>query len=241
MTYPTPQRAGFWRRLTVLQRVALITVALILPCLGGVTVAGVFASGGDDAPKTDRLAADVQAVETTAAAPTTAATAPATAEETAAATVTEAADAPTTQAPAPTTAAPAVVTKTRTVEGPIPFGTRKVSDDSLAEGKTRVRTKGVPGVKTITWQITYTNGKPTERRMVKTVVKRKPVTQVIAVGAKAASECDPNYSGCVPIASDVDCAGGSGNGPAYVKGPVNVIGDDIYDLDRDGDGVACDS
>ncbi|CAN3129797.1 Excalibur domain protein [Mycobacterium sp. smrl_JER01] len=52
--------------------------------------------------------------------------------------------------------------------------------------------------------------------------------------------CDPNYSGaCVPIASDVDCAGGSGNGPAYVSGPVRVIGSDIYDLDRDGNGIAC--
>ncbi len=53
------------------------------------------------------------------------------------------------------------------------------------------------------------------------------------------SNCDPNYSGCVPIASDVDCAGGSGNGPAYVRGPINVIGSDIYGLDRNGDGVAC--
>jgi len=54
------------------------------------------------------------------------------------------------------------------------------------------------------------------------------------------SNCDPNYSGaCVPIASDVDCAGGTGNGPAYVHGPVYVIGSDIYDLDRDGDGVGC--
>jgi hypothetical protein len=52
-------------------------------------------------------------------------------------------------------------------------------------------------------------------------------------------ECDPNYSGCVPIASDVDCAGGKGNGPAYVKGPVRVIGRDIYGLDRDHNGVAC--
>lgn len=57
----------------------------------------------------------------------------------------------------------------------------------------------------------------------------------------APSNCDPNYSGCVPIASDVDCAGGSGNGPAYVDGPVQVIGSDIYDLDRDGDGWGCDS
>lgn len=52
-------------------------------------------------------------------------------------------------------------------------------------------------------------------------------------------QCDPNYSGCVPIASDVDCAGGSGNGPAYVEGPINVIGSDIYGLDSDHDGIAC--
>ncbi|WBU65198.1 hypothetical protein [Paracoccus aerodenitrificans] len=52
-----------------------------------------------------------------------------------------------------------------------------------------------------------------------------------------AQECDPNYEGaCVPVASDVDCAGGSGNGPAYVRGPVYVVGRDVYDLDRDGDG-----
>jgi len=56
---------------------------------------------------------------------------------------------------------------------------------------------------------------------------------------KTQSDCDPNYSGCVPIASDVDCAGGQGDGPAYVSGPVNVIGIDKYGLDRDGDGVAC--
>ena len=53
--------------------------------------------------------------------------------------------------------------------------------------------------------------------------------------------CHPNYKGkCVPIASDVDCAGGSGNGPAYVRGPVKVVGPDVYRLDRDGDGWACD-
>lgn len=52
--------------------------------------------------------------------------------------------------------------------------------------------------------------------------------------------CDPNYAGaCVPVAPDVDCAGGAGNGPAYVTGPVRVTGTDIYELDRDGDGVAC--
>ncbi len=58
------------------------------------------------------------------------------------------------------------------------------------------------------------------------------------VPPKPKSSCDPNYSGCVPIASDVDCASGSGNGPAYT-GKTTVIGVDIYDLDRDGDGIAC--
>jgi hypothetical protein len=60
---------------------------------------------------------------------------------------------------------------------------------------------------------------------------------------RAASQCDPNYSGaCVPIASDVDCEGGSGNGPAYVRGPVTVVGEDIYGLDgKDNDGIGCES
>lgn len=56
-----------------------------------------------------------------------------------------------------------------------------------------------------------------------------------------AEECDPNYESppCVPIDTDVDCAGGSGNGPSYVEGPVTVIGRDIYGLDRDKDGIGC--
>lgn len=66
-----------------------------------------------------------------------------------------------------------------------------------------------------------------------------PTPKNALVAPQAQSNCDPNYSGCVPIASDVDCAGGSGNGPAYVKGPIQVIGRDIYGLDRDGNGTAC--
>ncbi|GAA1139731.1 hypothetical protein GCM10009606_19200 [Nocardioides aquiterrae] len=50
--------------------------------------------------------------------------------------------------------------------------------------------------------------------------------------------CTPGYSPCLPPAPDYDCAGGSGDGPAYT-GPVRVTGYDPYGLDADGDGTAC--
>jgi hypothetical protein len=136
-----------------------------------------------------------------------------------------------------------------TTTAAIPFASTTVDDPTLASGTTAVTVVGVPGVRTTTWSITYTDGRETHRVKVSEVVTTSPVDQVTAVGsyvapppvAAAPSGCDPNYSGaCVPIASDVDCAGGSGNGPAYTSGPVYVVGVDIYDLDRDGDGIACD-
>jgi hypothetical protein len=47
------------------------------------------------------------------------------------------------------------------------------------------------------------------------------------------------YDPCLPPGDDVDCAGGSGDGPRYVNGPVRVTGSDPYGLDGDGDGIAC--
>ena len=60
-------------------------------------------------------------------------------------------------------------------------------------------------------------------------------------GAASNHRCDPNYQGaCLdPDAVDYDCAGGSGDGPRYT-GLVRVVGSDVYDLDRDGDGTGCD-
>lgn len=51
--------------------------------------------------------------------------------------------------------------------------------------------------------------------------------------------CHPSYSPCVPVADDVDCAGGGGDGPEYVSGPIRVLDVDDYRLDHDGDGIAC--
>lgn len=55
-----------------------------------------------------------------------------------------------------------------------------------------------------------------------------------------AAKCHPSYSGCLtPGIGDYDCRGGSGDGPNYT-GKVQVLGPDVFRLDRDGDGTACD-
>jgi hypothetical protein len=56
-----------------------------------------------------------------------------------------------------------------------------------------------------------------------------------------ASSCTPGYSPCIAPGSDVDCAGGGGDGPRYVQGPVTVTGSDPYGLDSDGNGIGCES
>lgn len=74
------------------------------------------------------------------------------------------------------------------------------------------------------------------------LVRRVGLGERLADAAKVAGQAvevgraEPVQRECVPIASDVDCGGGSGNGPAFVYGFVKVVGSDIYDLDRDNDG-----
>ncbi|WBQ05480.1 G5 domain-containing protein [Kribbella sp. CA-293567] len=140
---------------------------------------------------------------------------------------------------------PRVVTKNLVVTRAIPFKKKNVKDPELPQGEVVVTTVGVKGTKKLTYAVTYTDGRETRRRLVRQQITVRAVTQVTSIGtleeeSEPAGGCDPNYGGgCVPIASDVDCSSGSGNGPAYVTGPVQVIGSDVYDLDRDNDGLGC--
>jgi hypothetical protein len=69
-----------------------------------------------------------------------------------------------------------------------------------------------------------------------------PTSEPEATPSEDDSDCDPSYEGaCLdPSSSDYDCEGGSGDGPHYT-GTVTVVGDDHFGLDRDGDGVGCQS
>jgi hypothetical protein len=151
---------------------------------------------------------------------------------------------PTTIAPV-RPAAPKTTTVKRVVveDRKIAFPRVAVQDSSLEKGRKVVTRRGVAGTKRMTYELTLVNGVETHKRLVRQVVVKAPVSQITSIGTKVAQptgNCDPNYAGgCVPIASDVDCAGGSGNGPAYVQGPVDVVGTDIYRLDADHDGIGC--
>jgi hypothetical protein len=75
----------------------------------------------------------------------------------------------------------------------------------------------------------------------KALPPQPPSTQPPPPPTTPSRSCHPSYEGaCLdPTASDYDCAGGSGNGPKYVQGPVKVRPPDPFDLDADNDGLGC--
>ena len=97
---------------------------------------------------------------------------------------------------------------------------------------TQTRTTGQDGVVLSQSHPGGTRAKP------KSVVRIGISNVQRSADAGGSSNCTPGYTPCLPPASDYDCRGGSGNGPKYT-GPVRVTGSDPYDLDRDGDGKAC--
>lgn len=79
----------------------------------------------------------------------------------------------------------------------------------------------------------------TSTKTVTAAAARPVASSTSPPSSAAAQDCTPGYSPCIPLGPDVDCAGGSGNGPRYVQGPVYVTGSDPYGLDADHDGVGC--
>lgn len=228
---PTPPaRTGLTRlrRLPAATKAALAGGAAIVLCVGVFAVAAVV--GDSQAAQTRPEPAFVAPTGTSADTPL-----PTTTDQAGSSSPFDAALAGT--SPAPSTQL--IETRTVTETERIPFTETTVPDPSLPAGTRKVRTAGVAGVRTTVYEVTLTDGRETAKRIVRQTVSTAPVTQVVAVGTRE-QQCDPNYAGaCVPIANDVDCLG-AGKGPVFVQGPVQVVGTDIYRLDRNHNGIGCD-
>ena len=130
---------------------------------------------------------------------------------------------------------PVITNKTEVESEVIPFEKQTTESNSLAKGVTQIQTVGFNGVKTITHVITLTDGVETNRVSTEAITTQ-PVNEVTVIGTyvKPVSNCNPNYSGCVPnVSYDLDCPD--------IGYQVVVTGYDQYNLDGDNDGYGCES
>ncbi len=72
----------------------------------------------------------------------------------------------------------------------VPFETKRTKDSSLAKGTTKVITKGVKGERTATYQVTYTNGEVTSKKLISAEVTTEPKDGEVKVGTKSAPSSD---------------------------------------------------
>lgn len=118
-----------------------------------------------------------------------------------------------------------VETKDISTTETIPFTSSTVNDPGLAQGLTEVRTAGVNGMRTITHEVTYTNGLETSRKEVSNSITTQPVNEVAAKGTKAPQSascpngtyvnsqgntvCRPYESDSAPAGATAECDDGT--------------------------------
>lgn len=85
--------------------------------------------------------------------------------------------------------------RTVTTNLPIAFGTRQVKTSSLYVGQSQVSQTGRPGLRVNTYLLTWKNHKLAGRRLVHSVVRARPVTQVVEVGTKPKPQYAPAADG----------------------------------------------
>ena len=144
---------------------------------------------------------------------------------------------------------PIVLTETKqeTTTEPIAFTTKTVQHSTIEKGRSVRSVAGLNGVRTIVHEVTYTDGVETNRTVIRNEITTPAVEQVLSIGTKEpyvapapiyqappTSNCDPNYSGCVPkVSYDLNCPD--------IGFMVRVIGRDKHNFDRDKDGYGCES
>jgi hypothetical protein len=94
----------------------------------------------------------------------------------------------------------------------IPFGTRVVNDPARLVGFKLVQVPGAPGVETLRYLVTFTNGRPTARRLVARTITRPAQPRVIILGTGSPQPCSA-AGGCVPTGREAPCPDESRGAP----------------------------
>ncbi len=91
-----------------------------------------------------------------------------------------------------------VEVKPETESEAVPFGREERRTDKLNKGETKVVQQGVEGVKTITYEVTYTNGQVTSRKKVSESITQEAVKEIVEIGIKESQPEKPKPEKEVP-------------------------------------------
>ncbi len=100
--------------------------------------------------------------------------------------------------------------KDETVTEDIPYETKTEYSNSIVKGKSKIKTEGQNGERTAIYRVKYTDGKETERELVKESVTKDPIAKVIIKGNKPKGPT-------VVSKQKVDDCDGSGHGYYVIK------------------------
>ncbi|HSW77971.1 MAG TPA: G5 domain-containing protein [Candidatus Chromulinivoraceae bacterium] len=86
------------------------------------------------------------------------------------------------------------IAKIETKTEVVPFGSIEQQTDTLPSGKTKVSVVGADGTRTITYEVTYVQGKETARKETKNEITTQPVARVTLIGTYVAPPTAQTYT-----------------------------------------------
>lgn len=86
------------------------------------------------------------------------------------------------------------------------FSVKNQDDPNADKGTTKTIQEGALGVKTVKYEVTYTDGVETARRVTSDEVTKQPVDKIVAVGTYVAPAPEPPApTGCYPLSNGGNC------------------------------------
>lgn len=105
--------------------------------------------------------------------------------------------------------------QTATEEQDVAFAVEKVQDADREVGYRQVKTPGVVGKKTVTFEIEMKNGQEVSRKEIQSVVTKPPSNQVEIVGAKTSNTFSGNFAQALARLRSCEGGYGSNTGNGY--------------------------